>query len=417
MTAIGVNIIGTDFYAGANTVTLPGYAATDVLTFSKPLAASSGGRLLWDAWSSWPDDVGAGPPPVPVLGQTWGNYFEIYGNNGGADTLLFTLSATNGFFYYTTIAEAFAAAAALLPVTATGYTTYKVVTPNDPMPVGNRGGASILVEVDDPTSGVSYPLYAGAVYAMVTGAADPDFSVQNLDDMVSVRSVFLATAPGAIALTFTRLTAADIRFLGLLHHNADPAATFRWRLFGAGAPDPATNAANLIYDSTALPFYPAGAEKSDLFPAVTPHILPAYAHTLCGRLDLSAQADAWEIGALAIAGWWDWPAISVPRELGVENTDVVVLQTAGADHGMAQWAPRVMRGDRSEIIIADEQAKILNFQFDQGVSRPFVWVRDYSDPATWPNECFVARNSTVPTLNKAVHPVGKFAFDLIEALR
>lgn len=266
-------------------------------------------------------------------------------------------------------------------------------------------------------SGVSYPSYPGSAFAMINGAAQANFPVQNLADTQSVRTAFQATAAGAIALSFTLSAAVPIQFLGLVHHNAAAADTFRFRLFDSGIPNIVTNAAHIVYDSTALPFYPVGATKSALFPATTPLVLPAPISVISGRLDLSAQAAAWAIGALELGGWWPWPAISVARELGMDNSDVVIEQSGGADHNMSQWASRTVRGDRTEIIVADEQAAVLDFQFAKGLRKPFVFVWDYDDPSTWPRECFLARNATLPKFSKAGHPVAKFAFDLIEHMR
>jgi len=138
------NIAGTSITTGSNTATLTGYDPAKAVRFSKPLAADSDGLLSWDAYSAWPSDGYSGSNPPPVHGQTWQNFVSIYGNNGGSDTLLWsaTLSANN----YLTAAAAFAALAAQLPQTFTGYSTYKVEAGNDPNPGDNRGGLSVEVE-------------------------------------------------------------------------------------------------------------------------------------------------------------------------------------------------------------------------------------------------------------------------------
>jgi hypothetical protein len=151
-TTADVNIPGTSITTGSNTVTLSGFATTDFIQFSKPAATSSGGLLTWDAYSAWPTDSYSGPNPPPVPGQTWQNFVSIYGNNGGGDVLLWTasLSANN----YLTIADAFAALAAQMPQTFTGYLTYKVMAGNDPNPSDNRGGLSLLVQSGPTNAGI-----------------------------------------------------------------------------------------------------------------------------------------------------------------------------------------------------------------------------------------------------------------------
>lgn len=149
-----VNIVGTDLRSGHNVVTLTGFDPTHRLRFSKPWAAASGGLLLYDAASYWPDDSGTTPSSSPVPGQTWDNRLAIYGNNGGSDVLLFQ-AAGMGSTLFATQAAAFAALAAQLPVTLSGYVTYKVVSaPVDDNPSDNRGGLSILVDdLGPPTPG------------------------------------------------------------------------------------------------------------------------------------------------------------------------------------------------------------------------------------------------------------------------
>lgn len=133
-----VNIVGTELIAPTNSVTLTGYTTDQTVTFSKPLAIASGGLLLYDAYS---------PRAAP---QPWVNGVWIYGNNGGADTLLFSFPGWDEGALYSTEADAFAALAAALPFSASGYTTYKVVGFDDssgsPLAVDNRGGLSVLVE-------------------------------------------------------------------------------------------------------------------------------------------------------------------------------------------------------------------------------------------------------------------------------
>lgn len=141
-----VNIAGTDLRSGHNSATLTGFDPTHRIRFSKPLAAGSGGLLTWDAYSPWPDDSGTTPVASPVPGQTWANWLQIYGNNGGADTLLHTVDATNGGNLYATASAAYAAVGVQLPFVATGYANYKIVGVADPNPGDNRGGLSLRVD-------------------------------------------------------------------------------------------------------------------------------------------------------------------------------------------------------------------------------------------------------------------------------
>lgn len=136
-----VNIAGSLLTSGTNTETISGLSTSSQITFSKPLASASGGALLYDAFSGWPDDSGTVPVPSPVPGQTWNNTLSIYGNNGGGDVLLW--SATLDANHYATESAAYSALAAQLPQSFSGYATYKVTGHNDGNPGDNRGGLSL----------------------------------------------------------------------------------------------------------------------------------------------------------------------------------------------------------------------------------------------------------------------------------
>lgn len=266
-------------------------------------------------------------------------------------------------------------------------------------------------------SGVSFPSYQGATMAMATGAASADYPVSALASAQSIRSVFRASAPGAIAVTFIFSAAKMMEFLGILHHNAPAGATFRWRLFSDANPDPVGNAAHQVWDSGVIAFYPPDAEVSSVYPAVRPYLLPSDRSVRSGRLDLSAHGAAWEIGALELAGWWGWEDVAVPREIGVKNSDVTSEQPNGGDHVMGKFAPRIFSGSRDSVEIQTERATALDFQRAKGTYQPFVWVWDYDDPETWAREVMVVRNSALTPLTQNDHPSGRIAFGFMEHLR
>lgn len=261
-------------------------------------------------------------------------------------------------------------------------------------------------------TGVSYPgRTAGATCAMITGAAAADYPVQNLASLASLRTVFRASAAGAVALSITLPASRLVQFLGMVHHNAPEDATLRWRLYS----DAGMTA--LLHDTGVMSVYPEGAEVETPFPNVRPHILDAALSTRAVRLDLSANASPWQIGGIDLAGWYEWPAVSVDRAYGVANKDVVVDTFGGAQHGMSQYAPRTFRGSRTEIEVSAEQTDILDFQMGTGLHVPFTFVQDYDDPATWARECVVVKNRAVPRLVKNGFDLGDFFYDLQEHLR
>jgi hypothetical protein len=134
---------------GANTGGLVvNMSASQYLILTKPRAAVSGGALLYDAWSAWNNDNGIGASNSPVFGQSWDNGFYVYGNNGGAETLVYNprdegLSAN----LYATADDAYNALALVIPVALTGYTQYRITNFVDNNPGDNRGGISLIAQV------------------------------------------------------------------------------------------------------------------------------------------------------------------------------------------------------------------------------------------------------------------------------
>lgn len=262
-------------------------------------------------------------------------------------------------------------------------------------------------------SGVSYPSYAAdPTYAMVTGTADASYPVANLTDLYNIRTVFKAGASGAIAFTFIFPANRTIQMIGLLHHNGPAAATVRYRLFSDNNPDPVGNPTHQILDSGALTL-----QTSALFPQCFPYRMSAATAVRSGRVDLSANALPWIIGAMELAGWWEWTDVSVPRELGLRNHDSVVAQPFGVDHAMSQFAPRSLVGTRDLTDQSENLTTALDFQLATKTSKPFLWVWDASDPATFARECFLARNAAINPPVQNAFPSGRQSVSLVEHLR
>lgn len=143
-----LNIDANSFTAGNTTSGGATLAAlvSQSLVITKPRIADSGGLLTWDAWSGWPSNGSVSPPP-PVVGQTWDNRFHVYGSNGGAETALWSGSGMSSNLYLTQD-DAWNAIDALLPMTFSGYTHYRVTCVTDPNLGDNRGGLSLLAHIE-----------------------------------------------------------------------------------------------------------------------------------------------------------------------------------------------------------------------------------------------------------------------------
>lgn len=143
---VPLNIPGTSLSSATNSsggATLYMFA-TDHLIITKPRAAASDGLLTWDAYSPWPSD-GATSPPPPVAGKTWHNAFYVYASNSGAEVLIYSGGGLDPNLY-ATADDAYNALNALMPMSFTGYTRYRVTCGVDPTPGDNRGGLSLLIQ-------------------------------------------------------------------------------------------------------------------------------------------------------------------------------------------------------------------------------------------------------------------------------
>ena len=132
--------------------------ADQTFTITKPRVEESGGLLMWDAYSAWPSDGATTPISPPVPGRTWTNAFHVYGSNGGAETLLWSGAGLSGSLYLTE-EDAWAALAALTPLSFTGYTQYRVTCPTDTNLGDNRNGISVLAQIGAPAQYLGLDIY------------------------------------------------------------------------------------------------------------------------------------------------------------------------------------------------------------------------------------------------------------------
>ena len=261
-------------------------------------------------------------------------------------------------------------------------------------------------------SGVSFPSYTrDATWSVGGGGADADFPATNLGNLEEVRKVYLASAAGARNPAFVMPASKPVDFVAVVHHNADAAATFRLQLSSGITPG-----ADIVYDSGVVPFWPAGVIPTD-FLQVRPILLPAAVTTRSGRLLLSATAAPWEIGAIEVGQFWKWEDVAVPRALGIDSRAIAVDMSRGAAHVMRQWAPRTVSGSREVVLQTELDGMLLDFQRAMGLHKPFVWCEDAEDAATWPRQCMVVTNESLPAGSATDYEVGRLGFSFVEHLR
>jgi hypothetical protein len=255
--------------------------------------------------------------------------------------------------------------------------------------------------------GASYPVHgADATFAMVSGAAHADYPVTNLSDAGEILRPLQASAAGAIAFSCVLAADQEIELLTLAHHNAEDGETYRFRSYS----DAGMTA--LVDDSTALAF---DVDATADFPQVTPYRLPSAMTVRAIRVDLSAQTAAWQIGAFIPSGFWDLSEHDA-RALGLMPKDGRLDVGDGVTHGTRQFSPRMITLGNSLIDWTTEGRTFHDFQRDVKCAEPFVFVRDYGDATTWPRECVLVRNRTLPALSKGAWIFGGMALDMVEHL-
>lgn len=257
--------------------------------------------------------------------------------------------------------------------------------------------------------GISHPCFgADAVFAMETGAAHADYPVSNLADAKESATPFRASASGAIAISFVLAADQEIEFVGMARHNGTDGATWQVQLFDdAGL-------TSEVYDSGALTL---DIDAESLFSTTTPHRLPDGAVTARGGIvTLSDIGVAWQIAKIIPAGFWDLTAHDA-RSLGIKPTDGRMDVGEGVFHGTRQFSPRVFTLGNGLIDWTVAGRTFHDFHRDTGLSEAFIWVRDYGDAATWPRECALVRNQSLPGLSKNAWIYGGLAIDTIEHLQ
>lgn len=268
-------------------------------------------------------------------------------------------------------------------------------------------------------SGVSFPSYASQAtwtFQSGHGSAAAGFPQSNLTDLFNIRSV-LKTATSALGLQFNLPAARTIQFIGFLHHNGLASDTIQIRLWSDNNPDPVGNLAHRVYDSGSRSLFPGGIDRRGVYPQSFPLVLPTPLSVQSGLINVSNNGNPWVVGAIEIAGWWEWSDVAVARSFGLKINDVVAPQPFGVDHAMSTFNPRIVSGTRDLTDQSENSTLAVDFQNDRKTSNPFVWVQDIDDTTTYQRETILVRNSRIIPPSMGAYPSGKQSFDFVEHLR
>lgn len=261
-------------------------------------------------------------------------------------------------------------------------------------------------------SGVSWDsVSATAAFAAITGTWDGNYPVANLGDLRRISKIARVTpVSGAVSfsLAFPANTTAGI--VALVNHTI-PSGNIRFRLYSSAI------LTGLVHDSGTIAVWPSGGPAPNLA-AIRPYIPSSPITVRSMQIDLTGlPAGAIDLGGLEVAKYWDWPGLGPGKQFGFDNrTAEVQFLGAGADPPPG-GAPRVMNGEIPFLALATAATTGLDFQATQGKAKPFVYVQDYVDPASWARTCMLCTNVEVPPSVGALYRHDTFQFRFREHLR
>lgn len=246
--------------------------------------------------------------------------------------------------------------------------------------------------------------------ALSGGDWEPGLPRENLQNgvfAVRARSVDLLPDSTAMTAAFPRIR--PVGAVALAAHNLSADAQWRVRIYADAA------AAELIYDSGALPVWPALYQSTDLeweydnfwlgtlgeedrkeFTALTYHVHEVQiGHAVRVDIDDSANADGYvEIGRVLIANVWQ-PKYNAAYGIQYGHVIDTQFETAG-DPQRTEYADPVLpkRTVQASLEHLDEGEAVqsmLGLQRDLGVRRELLYLPELTaSPATW-RRAFIAR--------------------------
>jgi hypothetical protein len=261
-------------------------------------------------------------------------------------------------------------------------------------------------------TGVGFPSYGslGLPWTAVTGAWSAGYPLSNVADLINLRRPGVASAAGARSISFILPASGLIGMVALIHHTLVAGDTVRVRLYSNNNPV-ASNTANLVSDSTTI--VPA---LSPYYPALLPVVPGAAITAMSGLIDITTSQTV-QIGAVEVAGFYNWYDTDRSRTFGFDTQDQRLAQPGGIDANMRQWSPRVIQGKRTLVSRTTElDTTWIDFQATMRLAQPFVWLWNADDTTTWPREAFMAKNQPLANAVATADPAGVLTFNFEEHL-
>jgi hypothetical protein len=259
-------------------------------------------------------------------------------------------------------------------------------------------------------SGVSFPSYAAEP---TWRAVSTTYSsgVSNLNDLVNIRRMATINPNGGqITLQCVFPVARPLQMLNVVHHNFPAGSTYLWSIYSDAAFT--TNIANVSGS-----IWPSPAVPNSEYPAVAPMLAGTLLTARSCQLQVFGVGTAQAlIGGIEIGGWWEWNNVEVPRAFGVRGSDRSTSLVNASPLTTLQWAARTVAGSR---VVTDTEVEttVMDFFREKGRAKPFVWLWDYADGATWARQNILVRNADLPPPSNEVLRGGRMKFSFIEHFR
>jgi hypothetical protein len=258
------------------------------------------------------------------------------------------------------------------------------------------------------SAGVSYDSVASqaAVTILSGGVADANYPLRNLRDLSTISNPARITG-GGITLQVTFPAPVTIQMLALVRHSGYSSGAPFFAGFYSGP-----NQTGTVVASGTVAVVP---DTVTGYPNVTPMILSA--PVTCQSMQLVVYtASVLEIGALEIAKWWSWD-LSPGKEISFSPANADQDLLGGYLDPGDRWAPRTFSGQSDLMALTTAQTTGIDFQRVMRTGKPFVFVQEATDVASWPRTAWLAVNQELPPSIGALYRHDTFQFRLVEYLR
>lgn len=239
-------------------------------------------------------------------------------------------------------------------------------------------------------SGVSDSNVTAPTITLLTGSADANYGVANLSDLLVPTKVARITPAGGV-IAFKVVMAADhaAQMAALVNHTLPTDATVRVRFYSDAGASVLVTGGDL--GPTTIP------DPVDGYAQTFPAVMAAAQTVRAVRIDIaSAGSDPIDFGGCEVAQWWELGGLTNSADVGFEDGAEDLQLMGGGAWGRQEYHPNLYSGEVAYMDSALSLTMGLSFLKNKALARPFVFVEDYADPASWPRTCYLASNADLP---------------------